>query len=209
MRSRGGHVAGPADFACARARGIDGIVTGGTTGARSRGGHLPRGAPRGRPNLPVAPLSPEAETRSGRPLTLEQVPPDAMSLYAQKEATSRARDARARFRKKGFSARRDRASPRALRDDASVELTGIGAVWRRDAKGSRSSGVVPGGGARMAASWRATRSLPSDGTPVAGLGYERAIGVIRGPEERRSCCASGATGPRKRRRGLCASACGI
>jgi len=37
------------------------------------------------PNLPVAPLSPEAETGADGRFTLEQVPPDAMSLYAQKE----------------------------------------------------------------------------------------------------------------------------
>ena len=42
--------------------------------------------------------------------------------------------------------------------------------------------VVPGGGATDAGLVPGDQILAIDGTPVARLGYERAIGVIRGPE---------------------------
>ncbi|TMB10549.1 MAG: PDZ domain-containing protein, partial [Deltaproteobacteria bacterium] len=73
-------------------------------------------------------------------------------------------------------------TPRASGDDASVELTGIGAVLEARREWLAIVGVVPGGGATDAGLVPGDQIVAIDGTPVARLGYEGAIGVIRGPE---------------------------
>src|SRR5207253_6804560 len=75
-----------ADFALRAGARIEGIVTDGATRRPIAGAVISLEGRRAvAPNLPVAPLSPEAETGADGRFTLEQVPPDAMSLYAQKE----------------------------------------------------------------------------------------------------------------------------
>src|SRR5205085_244828 len=73
-------------------------------------------------------------------------------------------------------------TPHASGEDASVELTGIGAVLAARREWLAVVDVVPGGGATDAGLVSGDQIVGIDGTPVARLGYERAIGVIRGPE---------------------------
>jgi len=135
------------------------------------------------PNLPVAPLSPEAETGADGRFTLEQVPPDAMSLYAQKEGYLTRIVTLGPLPEEGdYPPVAIGLTPRASGDDASVELTGIGAVLEARREWLAVVNVIPGGGATDAGLVPGDQILAIDGTPVAGLGYERAIGVIRGPE---------------------------
>src|SRR5262249_17747410 len=63
-----------------------------------------------------------------------------------------------------------------------VELTGIGAVLRARADGLEILQVVPEAGAADAGLVPGDEVVAIDGTPVSGLGYERAIAAIRGPE---------------------------
>src|SRR3989475_7883 len=135
------------------------------------------------PNLPVAPLSPEAETGADGRFTLEQVPPDAMSLHAQKEGYLTRLVTLGPLPEEGdYPPIAIGLTPRASGDDASVELTGIGAVLAARREWLAVVDVVPGGGATDAGLLPGDQILAIDGTPVARLGYERAIGVIRGPE---------------------------
>src|SRR5207237_8078754 len=76
-----------ADFALRAGTRIEGIVTEDATGRPIAGAVISLEGRRAvAPNLPVAPLSPEAETAANRRFTLDQVPPDALSLSAQTEA---------------------------------------------------------------------------------------------------------------------------
>src|SRR5438128_4308496 len=75
-----------ADFALRAGARIEGMVTEDTTRRPIAGAVISLEGRRAvAPNLPVAPLSLEAETGADGRFTLEQVPPDAMSLHAQKE----------------------------------------------------------------------------------------------------------------------------
>ncbi len=173
-----------ADFALRAGARIEGVVTDDATRRPIEAAVISLEGRRGTaPNLPVAPLSPQAETGADGRFTLEQVPSDTMSLYAEKE---------------GYLTRivtlgplPDEGDPQPLaialtpRDsgvDASVELTGIGAVLEARSEWLAILDVVPGGGAADAGLMPGHQILAIDGTPVIGLGYERAIGSIRGPE---------------------------
>jgi hypothetical protein len=106
-----------ADFALRAGARIEGIVTEDTTRRPIAGAVISLEGRRAvAPNLPVAPPSPEAETGADGRFTLEQVPPDAMSLYAQKEGLPHAhRHARPASGRRRLSARCDRAHPARLR----------------------------------------------------------------------------------------------
>ncbi len=135
------------------------------------------------PGLPVAPLSPEAETGEDGRFTLEQVPHDAMSLHAEKEGYLTRIVMLGPLPEEGdYPPVAIGLTPRASGDDASVELTGIGAVLEASSEWLSVVDVVPGGGAAVAGLVPGDQILAIDGTPVDGLGYERAIGAIRGPE---------------------------
>ena len=173
-----------ADFALRAGARIEGIVTEDTTRRPIAGAVISLEGRRAvAPNLPVAPLSPEAETGADGRFTLEQVPPDAMSLYAQKEGYLTRIVTLGPLPEEGdYPPVAIGLTPRASGDDASVELTGIGAVLEARREWLAVVNVVPGGGATDAGLVSGDQILAIDGTPVARLGYERAIGVIRGPE---------------------------
>ena len=173
-----------ADFALRAGARIEGIVTEDTTRRPIAGAVISLEGRRAvAPNLPVAPLSPEAETGADGRFTLEQVPPDAMSLYAQKEGYLTRIVTLGPLPEEGdYPPVAIGLTPRASGDDASVELTGIGAVLEARREWLAVVNVVPGGGATDAGLVPGDQILAIDGTPVARLGYERAIGVIRGPE---------------------------
>jgi membrane-associated protease RseP (regulator of RpoE activity) len=173
-----------ADFALRAGARIEGIVTEDTTRRPIAGAVISLEGRRAvAPNLPVAPLSPEAETGADGRFTLEQVPPDAMSLHADKEGYLTRIVTLGPLPEEGDHPPLAIAlTPRASGDDASVELTGIGAVLEAQPEWLAVRGVIPGGGAADAGLVSGDQILAIDGTPVDRLGYEGAIGVIRGPE---------------------------
>jgi len=173
-----------ADFALRAGARIEGIVIDGATRRPIAGATISLEGRRGvAPNLPFAPLSPEAETGADGRFTLEQVPPDAMSLHADKEGYLTRIVTLGPLPEEGDHPPLAIAlTPRASGDDASVELTGIGAVLEAQPEWLAVRGVVPGGGAADAGLVSGDQILAIYGTPVDRLGYEGAIGVIRGPE---------------------------
>jgi len=173
-----------ADFALRAGARIEGIVTDDATRRPIAGAVVSLEGRRGvAPDLPVAPLSPEAETGADGRFTLEQVPPDAMSLHAEKEGYLMRIVTLGPLPEEGdYPPVAIGLTPRASGDDASFELTGIGAVLAARPEWLAVVDVVPGGGATDAGLVSGDQILAVDGTPVAHLGYEGAIGVIRGPE---------------------------
>src|SRR2546423_12150473 len=138
-----------ADFALGTGARVEGIVTEDTTRLPIAGAVISLEGRRAvAPNLPVAPLSPEAETGADGRFTLEQVPPDAMSLYAQKEGYLTRIVTLGPLPEEGdYPPVAIGLTPRASGDDASVELTGIGAVLEARREWLPIVGAVPGGGA--------------------------------------------------------------
>ncbi|HYS08376.1 MAG TPA: carboxypeptidase regulatory-like domain-containing protein [Myxococcales bacterium] len=173
-----------ADFALRAGARIEGVVTDDATRRPIEAAVISLEGRRGTaPNLPVAPLSPQAETGADGRFTLEQVPSDTMSLYAEKEGYLTRIVTLGPLPDEGDPQPLAIAlTPRASGVDASVELTGIGAVLEARSEWLAILDVVPGGGAADAGLMPGHQILAIEGTPVIGLGYERAIGAIRGPE---------------------------
>jgi len=173
-----------ADFALRAGARIEGVVTDDATRRPIEAAVISLEGRRGTaPNLPVAPLSPQAETGADGRFTLEQVPSDTMSLYAEKEGYLTRIVTLGPLPDEGDPQPLAIAlTPRASGVDASVELTGIGAVLEARSEWLAILDVVPGGGAADAGLMPGHQILAIDGTLVIGLGYERAIGAIRGPE---------------------------
>ena len=162
---------------------LEGIVTDDATSSPLGGVELSLEGRRGdAPDLPVAPLSPEAETGPDGRFTLEHVPPDAVSLRATKKGYlvrlvslgSLPADGTAPFLPIALT-------PRESGADASVELTGIGAVLRAREDVLEIQQVVPDAGAADAGLVQGDEIVAIDGALVTALGFERAIGAIRGP----------------------------
>ena len=173
-----------ADFALRTGARIVGVVSDDVTKRPIAGADISLEGRRGdAPDLPVAPLSPEAETGPDGRFTLENVPPDAISLSARKQGYL------ARLVSLGPLPEDGDATPLAIAltprergDRARVELTGIGAALaaRRDVLAIVE--VVPNAGAADAGLLPGDEIVAVDGAAVTALGFERAIGAIRGPE---------------------------
>ncbi|MCA1828307.1 MAG: carboxypeptidase regulatory-like domain-containing protein [Myxococcales bacterium] len=171
-----------ADFALHSGARVTGTVTDDGTRQPLAGVKLTVEGRRGEsPDLPVAPLSPEAETGPDGRFALEHVPPDAIGLQAEKRGYV------LRFVSLGDLPLDGDPAPiaialtsRVAAADASFELTGIGAVLRVEADALMVRGVVPNGGAFDAGLLEGDRILTIDGGPVKSL--DSAIAAIRGPE---------------------------
>jgi hypothetical protein len=173
-----------ADFALRAGARIQGIVTDDATKKPIGGAAVSLEGRRGdAPDLPVAPLSPEAETGADGRFTLEHVPSDAVGLRAAKKGYlvrlvslgPLPEDGDAPFLAIALT-------PREPGDGARVELTGIGAVLQARADVLEILQVVPEAGAAEAGLVPGDGIVAIDGTPVKALGYERGIAAIRGPE---------------------------
>ncbi len=135
------------------------------------------------PDLPVAPLSPEAESGADGRFVLEHVPPDAISLRAGKAGYLVRLVSLGALPQEGDSPLLAIAlTPRDGGDGARLELTGIGAVLRARGTALEIQQIVPGAGAADAGLARGDEIVLIDGSPVTGLGFEGAIAAIRGPE---------------------------
>ena len=173
-----------ADFALHAGARITGVVTDAATGRPIGGAALSREGRRGdAPDLPVAPLSPEAESGPDGRFTLEHVPPDVDSVQAWK------RGYLVRVVSLGPMPKDDDAPPLAIAltprepgADARFELTGIGAVLRPNGDALDIQRVVPNGVSPEAGLGPGDAILAVDGASVTDLGFEAAIGAIRGPE---------------------------
>jgi hypothetical protein len=163
---------------------ITGIVSDDATGRPIAGATLSLEGRRGNaPDLPVAPLSPEAESGVDGRFALEHVPPDANSVSAAKDGYL------VRLVPLGPLPQDGDATPLAIgltRREADagtkVELTGIGAVLRAKGDALEIQQVVSGAGAFDAGLGPGDAILAIDGARVTDLGFEGAIGAIRGPE---------------------------
>lgn len=173
-----------ANFALHSGARISGIVTDDATRRPVAGATLTLEGRRGNaPDLPVAPLSPEAESGADGRFALEHVPPDANSVSAAKEGYL------VRLVPLGPLPEDGDAPPLAIAltrreagADANVELTGIGAVLRPQGNALEIQRVVPGAGAFDAGLGPGDAILAIDGARVTDLGFEAAVGAIRGPE---------------------------
>src|SRR5262249_34110886 len=172
-----------ADFALRSGVRIQGIVTDDATKRPIGGATLSLEGRRGAaPDLPVAPLSPEAETGADGRFSLEHVPADAVGLRAAKKGYlvrlvslgSLPEDGDAPYLAIALT-------PRDPGNGARVELTGIGAVLQARDQALEIQQIVPEGGAAEAGLVPGDEIAAIDGTSVKALGYERAIAAIRPP----------------------------
>jgi PDZ domain-containing protein/carboxypeptidase family protein len=163
---------------------IAGVVTDDATRRPLAGATLSLEGRRGSaPDLPVAPLSPEAESGPDGRFMLEHVPPDANSVSAAKEGYLTRLVPLASLPEDGDAPPLAIAlTPRNAAADAKVELTGIGAVLRAQGDALDIQQVVPGAGAADAGLGPGDSILAIDGARVTDLGFETAVGAIRGPE---------------------------
>jgi len=173
-----------ADFALQAGVRIAGVVIDQATRLALSGASLSLEGRRGdSPNLPVAPLSPEAETGPDGRFVLEHVPPDAISMSVEKEGYLVRLVSLAGLPTDGDAPPLEIAlTPRGVAADANVELTGIGAVLRPRGDVLRIQQVVPNGGAADAGLGPGDAIVTIDGTRVTELGFDRATGAIRGLE---------------------------
>jgi hypothetical protein len=173
-----------ADFVLHAGARITGVVTDAATKRPIGGAALSLEGRRGdAPDLPVAPLSPEAESGVDGRFTLEHVPPDVDSVQAGKQGYLVRVVPLGTLPKDGDAPPLAIAlTPREPGADANFELTGIGAVLRPHGDALDIQRVVPNGGAADAGLGPGDAILVVDGASVIDLGFERAIGAIRGPE---------------------------
>jgi membrane-associated protease RseP (regulator of RpoE activity) len=173
-----------ADFALHAGARITGVVTDAATRRPIAGAILSLEGRRGRaPDLPVAPLSPEAESGDDGRFVLEHVPPDVDSVQAEKEGYLVRVVSLGPLPKDGDAPPLATAlTPRKPGADAHFELTGIGAVLRPRGDALEIQQVVPTGGAAEAGLGPGDAILAVDGASVTDLGFERAVGAIRGLE---------------------------
>jgi hypothetical protein len=173
-----------ADFALHSGARITGVVTDDATRRPIAGAALTLEGRRGdAPDLPVAPLSPEAETGADGRFTLEHVPIDAISVSAEKQGYLVRLVSLGELPQNGDALPLAIAlTPREAAADAHFELTGIGAVLRAQADALQIQQVFPNAGAADAGLSPGDEIVAIDGARVTDLGFERAIGAIRGPE---------------------------
>jgi hypothetical protein len=173
-----------ADFALRVGTRIEGVVTDDSTRLPVPGAVVSLEGRRGdAPDLPVAPLSPEAETDAEGRFALEHVPPDAASLSAAKRGYLVRLVALGPLPEDGVVQHLAIAlTPRDPGEGPRVELTGIGAVLRAHDDVLEIQQVVPNAGAADAGLARGDQIVSIDGSAVTALGFERAIAAIRGPE---------------------------
>jgi 5-hydroxyisourate hydrolase-like protein (transthyretin family) len=135
------------------------------------------------PNLPAAPLSPEAETDAEGRFVLEHVPPDVNSVSVAKRGYLMRLVSLGDLPPEGDAPIVDIAlTPHETDPDKRFELTGIGASLRARADSLLIQQVVPNAGAADAGLTPGDQIVAVDGTSVSVLGFDRAVGAIRGPE---------------------------
>ena len=135
------------------------------------------------PNLPVAPLSPEAETDADGRFVLEHVPPDVNSVSVAKRGYLVRLVSLGDLPTDGDVPPLEIAlTPRDADSDARFELTGIGATLRPRGDALQIQQLVPGAGAADAGLVPGDQIIAVDGARVSDLGFDRVIGAIRGPE---------------------------
>ena len=135
------------------------------------------------PRLPVAPLSPEAETDIEGRFVLENVPSDVNSVSVAKRGYLVRLVSLRDLPREGDAPPLDIVlTPRDADPDAHVELTGIGATLRPRADTLQIQQLVPNAGAAAAGLIPGDQIVAIDGARVSDLGFDRAIGAIRGPE---------------------------
>ena len=134
------------------------------------------------PNLPVAPYSPEAETGADGRFALEHVPPDAISMSVHARGYVSRLVSLNDLPEEGDAPPMTIALTPRSSADARFELTGIGAILRAQADALQIQQVVPNAGAADAGLAPGDQIVAVDGARVTDLGFERAIGAIRGPE---------------------------
>jgi 5-hydroxyisourate hydrolase-like protein (transthyretin family) len=135
------------------------------------------------PSLPVAPLSPEAETDADGRFVLDHVPPDVNSMSVAKRGYLVRLVSIGDLPRDGDAQTLEIAlTPRETDPDKRFELTGIGATLRARADSLLIQQVVPNAGAADAGLIPGDQIVAVDGTSVSVLGFDRAIGAIRGPE---------------------------
>ncbi|HEY6807275.1 MAG TPA: carboxypeptidase regulatory-like domain-containing protein [Gemmatimonadales bacterium] len=163
---------------------ITGTVTDDATRRPIAGATLSLEGRRGNaPDLPVAPLSPEAESGADGRFALEHVPPDANSVSAAKEGYLVRLVPLGLLPEDGDAPPLSIAlTPREAAADAKVELTGIGAVLSARNDALEIQRVVPNAGAFDAGLGPGDAIVAIDGSRVTDLGFDAAIGAIRGPE---------------------------
>ena len=173
-----------ADFALRTGARVEGVVRDDSTRRPIAGASVSLEGRRGdAPDLPVAPLSPEAETGADGRFVLEHLPPDAISLRAAKEGYLVRLVSLGPLPEEGDAPPLAIAlTPREPGDKARLELTGIGAVLEARGDALQIRQVVPEAGAADAGLVRGDEIVAIDGSPVTALGFERAIAAIRGPE---------------------------
>jgi len=135
------------------------------------------------PNLPVAPLSPEAETGPDGRFVLEHIPPDVNSVSVEKRGYLVRLVSLGNLPRDGDALPLEIAlTPREADPDARLELTGIGATLRPRADTLQIQQLIPSAGAADAGLAPGDQIVAIDGARVSDLGFDRAIGAIRGPE---------------------------